>query len=197
MAKLQDIITSRVRVKTLTLFYTHPGELFYVREATRIMGEEINAVRRELLKLTKDGVLVSENRGNRQYYGANKAYVFFPEIQQMVFKETGLGQKIRRARRKLGKLDYVVFTPSFFNRREKSGDLDILIVGEVVVPELELLLKAEEKELGREINFTVFDDKEFKFRKQRRDPFLMEVMYGKRLMIIGDEEQFVERGQFM
>lgn len=196
MAKLQDIITSRVRVKILELFLNSPEEVFYIREATRKVDEEINAVRRELIKLTQASILFCENRGNRQYYGVNKSYLFFPELQQMVLKETGLGKKIRRLRRKLGRLDYVVFTPAFFNRRAKSDELDILIVGEVVVPELELLFHEEEKLLGREINFTIFDLNEFKFRKQRRDPFIMEILYGKRLMIIGDEEEFVEKGQF-
>ena len=196
MAKLQDLITSRVRVKILELFFTNANELYYIREATRLVSEEINAVRRELLHLTKAGALLSENRGNRQYFSANKAYVFFPELQALIFKETGLGKKIRRFKRKLGKIDYVVFTSHFFNREPKSDDLDVLIVGEIVVPELEVLLKEEEKRLGREINFTVFDEKEFKFRKQRRDPFIMEIMYGKRMMIMGDEEAFVTRGKF-
>ncbi|MBQ6438223.1 hypothetical protein IJJ12_02455 [bacterium] len=194
MAKLRDIITSQVRVKVLGLFYSKPNELFYIREATRIIDEEINAVRRELLKLSKEGLLYTETRGNRQYFGANKAYAYFPELQQIVFKENGLGKKIRRMRRKLGKLDYVVFTTSFFNSEPKKTDaLDILIIGEVVVPELEQLIKEEEKTLGREINFTVLDNQDFKFRKQRRDPFLMDVMYGKRIMIIGDEEEFVAK----
>jgi hypothetical protein len=197
MANLQDIITSRVRVKVLELFLSRPDQIYYIREATRLVGEEINAVRRELIKLTEDGLLFCENRGNRQYYGANKKYLFFPELQQMVFKEISLGKKIRRLRRKLGTLEYVVFTPAFFNHLPKSDALDVLIIGEVVVPELELLLKEEEKTLGREINFTIFDEKEFKFRKQRRDPFIMEVLYGKRMMIVGDEEAFVEKGQFV
>ncbi len=197
MAKLQDIVTSRVRVKILELFLSRADEIFYIREATRLVGEEVNAVRRELLKLTDNGVLSCEERGNRQYFGANKSYLFFPELQQMVFKEISLGKKIRKFRRKLGSLEYVVFTPAFFNRAPKSEALDILIVGEVVVPELELLFKEEEKTLGREINFTVFDNKEFKFRKQRRDPFIMDVLYGKRIMIIGDEEAFVDKGQFL
>lgn len=197
MAKLQDLITSRVRVKVLSLFCLNPNEVYYVREATRLIDEEINAVRRELINLTKNGVLITETRGNRSYYRINKAYPFFSELQQIVFKENGLGKKIRRLRRKLGKLDYVVFAPAFFNRKPKSDDLDILVIGEVVVPELEALIKDEEKLMGREINFAIFDENEFKFRKQRRDPFIMEVMYGKRLMIVGDEEEFVERGQFM
>lgn len=193
MAKLQDLVTSRVRVKLLELFLGRPDELYYIREANRLIKEEINATRRELIHLTETGVLFCENRGNRQYYGANKAYPFFPELQQIVFKETGLGKKIRRLKKKLGRLDYVVFMPSFFNHVSAGNSLDILVVGEVVVPELELLFKEEEKTFGREINFTVFDEKEFNFRKQRRDPFIMDVLYGKRLMIVGDEEAFVAR----
>ena len=44
MAKLQDLITSRVRVKILELFFTNANELYYIREATRLVSEEINAV---------------------------------------------------------------------------------------------------------------------------------------------------------
>jgi len=197
MAKLQDLITSRVRVKVMSLFLLNPEEVYYVREATRLIDEEINAVRRELINLTKNSLLLTEVRGNRTYYRINKAYPYFAELQQIVFKENGLGKKIRRLRRKLGKIDYVVFTPAFFNRHPKSDELDILVIGEVVIPELEALIKDEEKLMGREVNFAIFDMNEFKFRKQRRDPFIMEVMYGKRMMIIGDEESFVERGQFM
>jgi len=196
---LQDIVTSRVRVRVLGLFLLNPNEIYYVREATRLIDEEINAVRRELINLAKNGILLTEVRGNRSYYRANKAYPFFGELQQMVFKENGLGKEIRSAinKSRLGKVEYVVFTPAYFNRQPKSNNLDILAIGDVVVPELEALIKKDEQTIGREINFAVFEANEFKMRKQRRDPFIMEIMYGKRLMIVGDEEAFVERGQFM
>ncbi|MBI5619863.1 transcriptional regulator, partial [Candidatus Gottesmanbacteria bacterium] len=45
---LEDLIISRVRVKILTLFLSHPGVIFHVRDIVRKIGEEINAVRREL-----------------------------------------------------------------------------------------------------------------------------------------------------
>jgi hypothetical protein len=45
---LEDLIISRVRVKVLTLFLSHPGTIFHVRDIVRKVGEEINAVRREL-----------------------------------------------------------------------------------------------------------------------------------------------------
>lgn len=194
MADLSDFITSRVRAKILTAFFTNPNEPFYVREMTREIGEEINSVRRELARLAEKGILKTENRANRIYYSLNKAYPFYQELQQMVLKENGLGKKIRRLRNKLGELDFVMFSSQFFNRQVNNAkDLDILIIGEVVLPELEILIKEEEKQIGREINYTVLDKNEFKFRKQRRDSFLMDVMYGKKILVVGDEEEFVDR----
>lgn len=194
MADLSDFITSRVRAKILTAFFMNPDEPFYVREMTREIGEEINSVRRELARLAEKGVLKTENRANRIYYSLNKSYPFYQELQQMVLKENGLGKKIRRLRNKLGELDFVMFSSQFFNRQVgNTKDLDILIIGEVVLPELEILIKEEEKQIGREINYTVLDKNEFKFRKQRRDSFLMDVMYGKKILVIGNEEEFVDR----
>jgi len=68
-----------------------------------------------------------------------------------------------------------------------------LVVGDVVLAELSDLVKEEEKVLGREINYAVFSRDEFEFRKQRRDPFIMDVFYGVRVMVIGDEDEFTER----
>lgn len=194
MADLNDLLISKVRVKMLTLFFEKPNEMFYVREITRLVKEEINAVRRELDRMLEAGLLKSEQRSNRLYYTLNKKYLFFQELQRIVIKTSGIGKKIRKLRRKLGNVDYVVFTGSFINQEKLDRDqLDILIVGEVVLPEIEALIKAEEKDFGREINYAVLETEEFEFRKARRDPFIMEVMYGVRVMVIGDEIEFCHR----
>ena len=58
----------------------------------------------------------------------------------------------------------------------------------VVLPELAILVRNEEMRLGTEINYTAMTEEEFKFRKQRNDPFLVGILSGSRVMIIGDEE---------
>jgi len=75
----------------------------------------------------------------------------------------------------------------------RQNEVDVLVIGEVVLAELEALIKQEEKRLDREIRVAVFVKKEFDFRKTRRDPFIMDVLYGSRVMIIGSEEEFVDR----
>ena len=196
MADLQDLMISRVRVKMLELFFTNGEEMYYVREITREIKEEINAVRRELERLLGAGLLRSEQRGNRLYYSLNKRYLYYQELQQMVVKSAGLGRKVRRLRRKLGTLDFVMFSGKFVRGLDPVQDeVEVLIVGEVVLPELQALMKEEEKRLGREVNYAVFDAEEFEFRKARRDPFVMDILYRTRVMVIGNEDEFAHREQ--
>jgi len=194
MTSLKDFMISRVRVKMMELFFINPDEMYYVRQITRKINEEINAVRRELDKMLGYGLLRSEQRGNRLYYYLNKRYFYFQELQQMVVKSTGLGKKIVKLRRKLGTLETVMFSGRFVRRlAPRQNEVDVLVIGEVVLAELEALIKQEEKRLDREIRVAVFVKKEFDFRKTRRDPFIMDVLYGSRVMIIGSEEEFVDR----
>lgn len=194
MSDLQDFMISRVRVKMVELFYSNPEEMYYVREITREIKEEINAVRRELDRMLGNGMLKSEERGNRLYYQLNPRYLYHQELRQMVVKSTGLGAKIRKLRRKLGQVSFVMFSGKFIQGiAPGQGEVDLLVVGDIVLPELEQLIKQEEKQLGREINYAVFTDEEFEFRKTRRDPFMMDVLYGTRVMVLGSEVEFVER----
>lgn len=189
MAHLSDFMLSKVRVELIELFFQKPEEMWYVRELTRLIGEEINAVRRELSRMQEVGLVKSEERGNRLYYMLNPQYDFFTELLTLVAKTTGLGREIKKNRRKLGDLQFVMFAGSFARKRpHKNTDVDILVVGSVVVPELSLLVKAEEELRGHEINYTVMSAEEFEFRKNRRDPFLRDILAGSRVMIIGDED---------
>ncbi len=194
MADLQDLMISRVRVEMLELFFLNPEEMYYVRQITRKINEEINAVRRELERMLGAGLLKSEERGNRLYYYLNDRYPYYQELQQMVVKSSGLGKKIRKKRRKLGQLAFVMFSGKYVSGQQPVQDeVDMLIIGEVVLPELQALVKGEEKNIERELNYAVFSLEEFDFRKTRRDPFVMDILYGSRVMVIGSEVDFVHR----
>jgi len=186
---LSDLITSKTRVKLLTVFLTQPHEMYHVRECVRRTEEEINAVRRELLLLEKKGVLHKEPRANRVYYFLAKDYPFYYDLLRIGAKTIGLGKTILENRAKLGKIKYAMFSGKFVRRiKEVPEDVDLMIVGTVVLPELAILIRNEEMRLGTEINYTAMTEEEFKFRKQRTDPFLVTILGGSRLMLIGDEE---------
>lgn len=193
MAEFSDIITSKVRIKILELFFSDPKEMYHVRGVVREVGEEINAVRRELARLEKGGVLRKEPRGNRIYYWARPEYAMFGDLISVVSKLTGLGAELIVNKVKLGKPSFVMFSGAFarHKKRRKEDDVDILVVGTITLPELATLIRAEESRRGGEINYSVMSREEFDFRKRRRDPFLLGILAGSRIMVIGDEEDLV------
>jgi len=193
MADLSDIITLKVRVKVLELFFGNVKEIYHVRGVVRELKEEINAVRRELEKLENAGMLRSENRGNRRYYSLREEYVLYEDILSMVAKTKGLGAQLIANKNKIGKIGYIMFSGSFARRkaRRRDDDVDVLVVGEVVLPELAAIVRREESERGKEINYTVMSREELEFRKKRRDPFLQGILANSRVMIIGDEDVLV------
>lgn len=193
MAQLSDFMLSKVRVELIELFFSKPSEMWYVRELTRLTGEEINAVRRELSRMQEVGMVRNEERGNRLYYMFNPQYEFFPDLLTMVAKTTGLGKDLRKNKKKLGDVKFIMFSGPFarFGKRLHT-DVDILVVGNIVLPEMSALVKAEESKRGHEINYTVMTEEEFLFRKNRRDPFLRDILAGSRVMIIGDEDSLLE-----
>lgn len=191
MASLSDIITSKVRIKILELFFSNLTEMYHVRGIVREVGEEINAVRRELEHLEKASILKKEPRGNRIYYFINLGYPGFEDLLSIVAKSTGLGKAINESKNKLGKISIVMFSGKFarLKPRKKDDEVDILVVGEVVLPELAMIIRTYESKLGREINYTVMTREELDYRKKRRDPFLQSIFLTSRVMIIGDEEE--------
>lgn len=195
MANLQDIITSKVRVKVLEHFFRNPGDQHYVRSLTRDLDEEINAIRRELTRFSKAGLLTEEKRGNRLYYLLNTQYPFYPELLRLVAKTTGLGLALRKQRREIGNPRFITFSMRFTQHKARltPESIDVLLVGDIKMQPLTPLFKAEEELRGQEINFTIMTVEEFEFRKTRRDPFINEVLAGGLVMVIGDEDALVRR----
>ncbi len=189
---LQDLIISQVRIKTIQFFFEKPGNAHHVRDLVRLLGEEINAVRRELSFLEGKGILKKEARGNRIYYSVRKDYPFYFDLIEQVAKSTGLAKEIVKFKNKLGKIKFAVFSGSYVRGRPfDEKQVDLLIVGQVVLPELDALVKNEQLRKNREMNYTVMSDEEIKFRKDRRDPFVIDLLLKLRVMFIGDEEELV------
>lgn len=193
MATLADIITSKVRIKIIELFFSNLKEMYHVRGIVRETKEEINAVRRELTHLETAGLFKKEPRGNRVYYWIRRDYPLFGDLVSIVAKTTGLGAIIIENRNKIGKISFVMFSGQLSRGlpRKSEDQVDILVVGEVVLPELATLIRLEESKRGKEINYTVMSKEEFDFRKKRRDPFLSGILSGSRTMILGDEQDLI------
>ena len=189
---LKDLFISKTRVKLLQNFLSNPGRIFYVREMVRAVGEQINSVRAELARMERVGMVTSEVRANRKFYGFRKDYVYFDELSRLVAKSKGLGGAVIKERNKLGKIKYASLSGMLIKRKPVGPtDVDLLIVGNVVLPQLAQIVKENESTVGREINYTVMTEDEFTFRKRRGDPFIKNILEKPKVLLIGDEDEMV------
>lgn len=166
--------------------------MYYVRQLTRITKEEINAIRRELDHLQKAGLLSSEKRGNRLYYSVKTNFPLYPELTNLVIKSTGFGRLITKNRSKLGFVKFAFVSQKLARGLERDQEeVDLMIVGKTIMPQVALLVKQIEKLLGTELNYSCMTEEEFNYRKAHKDPFIIKVLLQSRLTLIGDEIQLL------
>ncbi|MDP3758564.1 MAG: hypothetical protein Q8Q86_02495 [Candidatus Daviesbacteria bacterium] len=189
---LEELFVSRVRVKILQLFLSSADTLLHVREIVRRVSEEINAVRRELARMEKYGMVSSEWRANRRLYHFRRDYIYYRELLGLVAKSTGLGGAILKNKGKLGRIKYAMIAARYFkNQSSEAEDVDLLVVGQIVLPELQAIVADEQAKRESEINYSFMDEAEFQFRVKRRDPFILRVVTQPKIMLLGDEEDLL------
>lgn len=190
---LNDIITSEVRIKILTELFSETDKNLYVRELTRRVGTEINAVRRELKRLTLAGIIRKEKRGNRLYYLLRTDYPLYPDLMSMVAKETGIGGRILKNMNALGKVKLAILATAYLEGRvSEKNQLDLLLVGEVNLQLLDQLVKETVGETKRDINYTVLKEEEFEYLKSRRDIFILSFLIAPNIIIAGEASKYLE-----
>jgi DNA-binding transcriptional ArsR family regulator len=188
---LNEIFVSEVRVKILKLMLPAPEKPFHVRALVRAVGTEINAIRRELNRLTKLGLLKRRPSGNRVYFTVNTSSVYYPELLSLISKESGLGQKIIQQAKALGDVRFAMLSRAFSRGRNSTIlDIDLFIVGSLNLEVLEKIISEEEKSTGKEVHYSVMGEDEFLFRKRKNDQFVMRILTQSRTMLLGDEEEF-------
>jgi hypothetical protein len=196
---LGKLFGSNTRVRILKLFVLHPKEKFYIRQIARDVNLQLNSVRRELENLEQFGLLVSnpakteeeidaseaDGKTDRKYYQVNTNFVLYDEIKSLLVKAQFLYERdFVDKLKKVGQARLLILT-GFFVNKEKSL-VDILLVGRFNKEKLTKLIRSLENELGREVNYAVMDNKEFKYRKDITDIFLYDILENKKIVAIDE-----------
>ena len=71
---------------------------------------------------------------------------------------------------------------------EGLGPVRLMVIGQVDLNDLNDTIRGLENRLNREINYLVFDGAEYQRRKMEDDPFLVEVLKGRRTILIGTDD---------
>ena len=132
------------------------------------------AVRREIDRFVAMGlVLVEPGAERKKFYRANSSHVLYPELKALVVKSHLLVRsQFLEKLKKISKSHYVVVTGFFTG---VDCPTDILLVGIIQRKELQALIETHERELGREINYTILTLPEFRYRQAVADRFLQQI----------------------
>lgn len=177
---IEKLFGSKTRAKLLVLFFENPEKSFYVREITRVIEEQINSVRRELLNLESIGIIKSETYDNKIYYSANQKHPFCRPLVDMFSKKTSSikHEDVRRVTwedlvRPVQKyLRGLIVT----NRLPGQDGVDMVIIGDDKTKKLSRWAEAVEKNQGKPLNYVIFSKDDYLYRKSVRDKFLLDVM---------------------
>lgn len=176
---IEKLFGSKTRAKLLQLFYENPEKSFYVREMTRVIDEQINSVRRELLNLESIGIIKNENFDNKTYYSANSKHPFYRPMIDIFSK------KIDSARDKDVKEstweDYCRPVKNYLkglvitNRLPGQDGVDMLIIGNDKTKKLTRWAEVIEKKMGKPMNYVILSLDDYIYRKNVRDRFILDV----------------------
>jgi len=159
---LKALFSSQTRVKLLKSFLLNPQEEFFIRQLTRLLDEQINSVRRELDNLKKIGLVKSRLRNRHKYFFTNTSFPLYNELRNIFVKAYAEEKNMKKDLEKLGQIDFAMIGGQLVN--DKEGDIDLLIVGNVVTKKLEDYFI---KDLGKhDIKFSVMNKEDFDYRQK-------------------------------
>jgi hypothetical protein len=199
---------SLTRVKLMALMLQDYNKSYFVRELTRLLNLQINAIRRELDNLTTLNILKidegakkhkdlkelfsgkpliaekSVSSTEKKYYKINEDCIFLDDLKNLFLKA-----KVFAKNNVFNNLEdysegivFAVLLGKFVN--DPEGSIDLLVVGEVPAKKMERLVKDLEKQIGEEINYALMKEEEFNYRQQIVDKFLYKILENNKIVLI-------------
>jgi predicted nucleotidyltransferase len=190
MMNMVDILfKSKIRQKILSRFFANEGRRFYINEMARLVNTTQGTCRRELNKLVDMGMLTAMKEGNLLYYQVNKQNPLYREFSAIIQKTIGIEAKLKNALQGFKGISYAFIFGSYAKREFKpESDIDVVIIGIIGEDSLIKVFKDVERAIGREINYHIYTEKEFK-NKLRTDSFIKNIIKN-HIIIKGDEAAF-------
>ena len=178
---LEKLFGSKTRTKLLSLFFGNPERSYYVREMTRVIDEQINSVRRELLNLESIWIIKNETYDNKIYYSANNKHPYARALVMLFSSRTDVAVETAVVKPNAWE-EYVRPVKNYLtclivtNRLPGQEGVDLLIVGDDRTKKLTHWAEVVEKKEGKPLNYVIMSRDDFQYRLNVKDRFVSEVL---------------------
>jgi predicted nucleotidyltransferase len=182
-----DALTTRVKQRVLSATLLHPERSWYLHELAKHLEISPSTLQHELRLFARVGLLKRTEHGNRVYYQADQSSPVFRPLSEVLLRTAGLVDVVREALKPLARdLDVAFIYGSIAAGEERaSSDVDLMVVGRAPLSEISKVLPEIEKEIGREINPTVYTTKEFLQNVREGHHFLTSVLETQLIFVHG------------
>lgn len=157
---LETLISSKTRVKLLLKFFLNRNTRAYLRSLESEFGDSSNAIRLELNRLEKSGMLSSHMEGNKKIFQANDKHPLFNEIHNILLKHIGLDKVVENIIERLGKVETVYLVGRFAEGLD-SSIIDLIFVGNIDKTYLLQLVEKVEDLIKRKIRYIIYTENEW------------------------------------
>jgi Fe2+ or Zn2+ uptake regulation protein len=210
---IDQLFGSKTRVKLLKFFFSNQEEEFFVRELTRLLDEQINSIRRELINLADAGVVKSIEKENKVFYRLNKEGDMYEGLDKIlspkvvadttnakavkagkVVADPGVEKKgivvkdakLKLVKDELSEIEGVkMVAVSGVLLKNASKGVDLLVVGDLKDDnELKDKVKGIEAKLNKTLNFASLSEENYRYRIKINDRFIMSFIQSKNEVLL-------------
>jgi hypothetical protein len=171
---LDTLISNKTRLKLLLRFFLNPECKGYLRGLEGEFGESTNAIRLELNRFEKAGLLLSASDSNRKVFRANTGHPIFSDLNSILQKYIGI-EKI---------VDHVIKCVGLVKRAYLAGEmargletptLELVLVGTGIDKKfLQTCIRKVEKLMNRNIQCLILnEEQENHYLRDQKDLFLI------------------------
>lgn len=173
--------------KILQLFFQNPAKEYYFREIGKLLGQEPGTLQRYLNNLVNEGLLIDERRANLRYFRLNQDYPLYNEVKQIISKTIGIEAKLKELTDNMHNIQYAfIFGSIPKNQEYGQSDIDLMLIGQANEDNLLKKINLLEEELGREINYHIYDKEEIESKLKNNNDFLLRIFKEPQIILKGN-----------
>ena len=152
---IETLISSKMRIKLLLKFFLNSQSRSYLRGLETEFGDSTNAIRQELNRFEKAGMLKAYTEGNKKYFQANTEHPLYKEVHNILIKYIGFDTIIDTVIERLGEIKEVYIIGQFSNGLD-SPVIDLMFTGDIDENYLIKLIHKAEVLIKRKIRYIIY-----------------------------------------
>jgi hypothetical protein len=171
---LEALITNKTRLRLLLKFFLNSTSRSYLRNLETEFDESTNAIRIELNRFERAGLLSASMKGNRKMFQANTKHPLYPDLNNILRKYVGFDQIIEKVVHKLGGVKKAYITGELAKGND-SNTIALLLTGDNIDKTYLARLSDKTSELiNRKITCTILKEgDEIEYLVEHPEAFLI------------------------